>query len=145
MKTRNTLLNIFSFLFIAMFLYAATSKLSRFNLYVIQMKKQPFPESFVPFLVWGVPTLEIIASILLIIPLTRKKGFLLSTILMILFTGYIILIMLHIFGKIPCTCGGVIAEFSWPQHLLFNIFFVLIGSTALFIDRKTNDNLNLAQ
>lgn len=136
MKTRMLFFHAVCLLFIAMFMYAAVSKWMEFNVFVSQMHKQPFPPQFLPMLVWGIPFTEILVSLLLSLDQTRFLGLKIATGMMILFTGYIILIQLRYFGKIPCSCGGAIVQFTWIQHLYFNLFFVAAGVTALLLIRR---------
>lgn len=138
MKTRTLFFNAVSLLFITMFVYAAVSKWMDFNVFVSQMHKQPFPSLFLPLLVWGIPLTELCVSLLLMLEKTRFTGLKIATGMMILFTGYIILIKLRYFGEIPCSCGGAIVQFTWVQHLYFNLFFVLIGLVAILLFRKIN-------
>lgn len=136
MKTRTLFFNAVCLLFIAMFVYAAVSKWMEFNVFVSQMHKQPFPHRFLPLLVWGIPLTEILVSLLLSLEQTRFLGLKIATGMMVLFTGYIILIELRYFGEIPCSCGGAIVQFTWVQHLYFNLFFVVAGGVALLLTRR---------
>lgn len=136
MKTRAFFINIVCFLFITMFVYAAVSKWLIFNVFVSQINKQPFDDKYTPLLVWGIPISEVIVALLMVFDRTRLSGLRIGTAMMILFTGYIILIKLHFFGKIPCACGGAISEFTWTQHLFFNLFFVITGVWSLLLVRK---------
>lgn len=137
MKTRMLVFNAVCLLFITMFVYAAVSKWMEFNVFVSQMHKQPFPPQVLPLLVWGIPFTEVFVSLLLSLERTRFTGLKIATGMMILFTGYIILIELRYFGEIPCSCGGAIVQFTWVQHLYFNLFFVLAGGIALLLIRNT--------
>ncbi|OMP75985.1 MauE/DoxX family redox-associated membrane protein [Chitinophaga sp. LS1] len=138
MKTRMLFFNTVCLLFITMFVYAAVSKWMDFNVFVSQMHKQPFPAQLLPLLVWGIPFTELCVSLLLMLEKTRFTGLKIATGMMILFTGYIILIELRYFGEIPCSCGGAIVQFTWVQHLYFNLFFVSIGLVAILLIRKMN-------
>jgi hypothetical protein len=136
MKLKTLFINTVYFLFIAMFLYAAFSKWLGFNVYASQMKHQPFPEWMSSILVWAIPISEVIVVLLMIITKTSKLGLMIATAMMIAFSIYIALILLHIFGdKIPCSCGGAISQFTWPQHLVFNLFFVIMGVIAVYLER----------
>jgi uncharacterized membrane-anchored protein len=136
MKLRAIFINAVCFLFITMFVYAAVSKWLIFNVFVAQINKQPFDDKYTPLLVWAIPVSEVTVSLLMVFDRTRLLGLRIGTAMMILFTGYIILIMMHFFGKVPCACGGAITEFSWTQHLFFNLFFVCTGVWALLLMRK---------
>lgn len=138
MKTRTLFFNAVCLLFITMFVYAAVSKWMDFNVFVSQMHKQPFPPQFLPLLVWGIPLTELSVSFLLMLERTRFAGLKIATGMMVLFTGYIVLIELRYFGEIPCSCGGAIVQFTWVQHLYFNLFFLSIGVIAILLIRKMN-------
>jgi hypothetical protein len=43
------------------------------------------------------------------------------------------LVKLLVFGRIPCSCGGLISSLSWTQHLFFNLFFLLANAIVLSI------------
>ena len=91
--------------------------------------------SVAPIIAWGLPWIEFIVSLLLIIPRWRLKGLYASLLLMIAFTGYIIGILL--FAKnLPCSCGGIIQQLSWPQHLVFNSVFLLMALLGLRLQRR---------
>jgi hypothetical protein len=137
MKRASIIYEVVALLFITMFVYAAISKLLIFSTYRIQLDKQPFDDTFTPFLAWGIPGVELFAVVLLSIPKTRLMGLYVSTFLMILFTGYIMLIRMNYYGSVPCTCGGVISQFTWAQHFRFNLFFLFAGITAIIVRRMT--------
>lgn len=59
------------------------------------------------------------------------------TCLMVAFTSYIIYIIMFN-AQLPCTCGGMLEMLSWPQHLAFNITFILLGIIAIILLRKQN-------
>jgi hypothetical protein len=54
---------------------------------------------------------------------------------MIAFIIYIIAIILTN-DQLPCSCGGVLEELSWSQHIVFNSIFILLGITAIIIESK---------
>src|ERR1700678_270061 len=93
-------------LLILLFLYASVSKFLDFKRFIDEMNNQPLPNSWTPFLVWGIPFLEIGISVALLFEYTRLLGFYASLVMMILFTIYAIMILTHFFPYIPCSCGG---------------------------------------
>ena len=148
MKARDIILLACYFLFTSMFLYAAVSKLIAFQVFVVQMQRQPFSDAYGRFLTWAIPAVEILLSLMMVTNVFRKLGLYLSTSLMICFTGYILLVQLHYYGKIPCSCGGAISKLSWTQHLLFNLFFVGIGFLGIHLERRATilqQNVHLAK
>lgn len=120
-----------------LFLYAAVSKFIDFDRFTGEMNNQPFPNSWTPFLVWTVPSIEIVISLALIFERTRMVGFISSLVLMTLFTIYTGAILLHFFEYVPCSCGGVIRKLTWPQHLVFNLFFVLLSVMGIVLQRRS--------
>lgn len=122
-----------------LFVYTPASKLMKFHEYVLTMKAQPFVPWFSTFLTYAVPAAEILAVILLVLPFTRKTGLYVSLALMTLFTGYIGLVQLNYYGKIPCTCGGFISSLTWNQHLVLNIAIMLLIGLAFWLMAETSE------
>jgi hypothetical protein len=120
-----------------LFLYASVSKFLDFQRFIGEMNNQPLPNSWTPFLVWTVPSLEIAISLALIFERTRMVGLIASLVLMTLFTIYTAIILLHFFDYVPCSCGGVIRKLSWPQHLVFNLFFVALSVLGIILQRRS--------
>jgi len=119
-----------------MFSYAAASKLIDFKSFRIQMLIQPVPRWSVDYLIYFIPTSEVIAIVFLLFKNTKSAGLYLATILMVLFTLYVGLAMTGAFGSIPCSCGGVIVKLSWPQHFIFNMIFLSLSVYGIIIDYK---------
>jgi putative oxidoreductase len=135
MKSK-TALDIISFLFILLFIYTAVSKLIDFNQFQRQMYNQTLPHDVATLLIWTLPEIEILTGLLLLFEKTKPYGFYLSFTLMLLFTGYITLVLLNYFGRVPCSCGGVIKALGWKWHLIFNLFFLLLSSLAITITNR---------
>lgn len=120
------------FLLITMFAYAVVSKLIIFDSFRLQLYRQPFAHAIAGALAIALPAAEIAAVILLTISRTRRQGLFLSFALLGAFTLYILLILSGYWEKIPCPCGGVLSHFSWAQHLLFNLAFLLVSIAGLW-------------
>jgi hypothetical protein len=123
-------------LLIMLFLYASISKFLDFKTFIDQMNNQPLPNSWTPFLVWCIPCGEIAISIALLFDHTRLLGLYASLILMILFTIYTSIVLLHFFPYVPCSCGGVIQKLTWRQHLALNLFFVTLSVLGIIQQRS---------
>jgi uncharacterized membrane-anchored protein len=145
MKAKTIVLLIFYYLFTSMLLYAAISKLLTFQVFVAQMNRQPFSDKYTPLLAWGIPIVEIAASVMMLTIPFRRLGLYFATAMMVCFTIYIILVKMHFYDTLPCSCGGVIATFSWTQHLFFNLFFVAIGGIGIYLEygSKTSNTVQL--
>ncbi|MGF7080448.1 MauE/DoxX family redox-associated membrane protein [Mucilaginibacter sp. UYCu711] len=141
MKTVNkTILDIIIFLLIILWVYSASSKLLDFGHFKVQMSAQTIPLWMAKGLVYTLPPLEIVTGILLLNKGTLTIGLYLSAIMMAIFTGYVGLVILHFFNRIPCSCGGVIAFLGWNVHFLFNLFYLLLtiwGTYIVYRERRS--------
>lgn len=137
MQNKNLIIEIITALLVLLFLHTAVSKLLDLDGFARDMNNQPFPNSFTPLLIWVLPMSEIIIAGALLFEKTRTIALYASLILMSLFTIYTALVLLHVFEYIPCSCGGVVRYLSWPQHLVFNLFFTAISFWAI-IKRQKN-------
>jgi Methylamine utilisation protein MauE. len=134
---RKIIIEIISSLLILLFLYASFSKWFAFKSFIGDMNNQPFPNWMTPWLVYSIPSIEVIIALLLIFDKTRLSGLYASLILMMAFTIYTAAVLLHAFKYIPCSCGGVIRRLTWPQHLVFNIFFVGISIAGIILLKRS--------
>jgi putative oxidoreductase len=133
---RKIVIEILSSLLILLFVYTSVSKWLAFKKFIGEMNNQPFPNWMTPVLVWTLPAAEVLIAGLLMFDRTQLIGFRASLILMLLFTVYTGLVLLNVFGRTPCSCGGVIEQLSWGQHLFFNLFFVAVALTGIWLKRK---------
>jgi hypothetical protein len=131
MNTRK-LSELISFIFIILFVYAATSKLLDIQKFYIQLQRSSILSRYVIIIVWFIPALELAISVLLAIRRFRKIALYASYTLMLLFTEYIIAIT-HFTPNVPCSCGGILQNLSWDQHLIFNIAFILLGLFGILL------------
>lgn len=134
MRSHKLIVEVASVLLILLWIYTGTSKLLNFHRFYFEVNNQPFPNFLTPFLVWLIPGTELILAGLLFFDRFRKVGLAGSLFLMSLFTLYTTLVLAHVFPYVPCSCGGVIKSLTWPQHLVFNLFFVFITLLALRTD-----------
>ena len=123
-------------LLIVLFVYTASSKLLDWKTFRGQMHNQPLPRSFTDILIWAIPILEIIASVLLAIKSGRLYGLYLSFLLMLTFTLYVAIIVVGVFSRIPCSCGGVFRNMSWHSHLILNVGLSFLALLGLIAERQ---------
>ena len=119
-------------LLILLYSYTSTSKLVELEKFIFQMRLSPFKlmHPLAPILGYGVPILEIIITILILFPITRRLALKSSAILLSIFSVYIFVLLVS--GvHLPCTCGGVISKMSWRTHLLFNLAYLMINLYCL--------------
>jgi uncharacterized membrane protein YphA (DoxX/SURF4 family) len=129
---------IISILFILLFTYAAISKMLEFHKFAAQLRSSPLLQPVSGILTWLIPSSELYAVILLLIPSWRRSGLLLAAIIMTAFTLYIS-VMLLFFDTLPCSCGGVFERMSWAQHLAFNIAFTALAFAGLIMQQPEQD------
>ena len=130
-------LKIICFLFLALWVYAATSKLLIYQEFEIQLSKSPFASNYSTLFVWMIPLTEYILAGLFLFPKYILSALYLSFSMIVLFTIYI-LGVLNFSNAIPCACGGVITTLSWNEHLLFNILFIGLAILGILLFKKQN-------
>jgi len=128
--TRKLIVDVCVYSLVFLFVYTATSKLSRVYIFQVQLERFPWIKHMATVLMWAVPVAELAAAGLLLIRRTRRIGLYLSLALMVIFTLYLAL-MLGTEKHLPCSCGGVISSMSWGQHLVFNLFFTGVAVLGL--------------
>src|SRR5688572_25326102 len=90
---RNVFIELVSLLFVLLFVYAAVSKLLDFENFQVQIEQSPLLSAFAVWISWVVPLLEIIISVLLIIPRTQRIALYMSMSLMTMFSAYIFIML----------------------------------------------------
>jgi putative oxidoreductase len=133
---RNTLLDLISALLILLYVYTAVSKWMNFEQFKVQMHGQALPVWLSHLLIFTLPGTELVTAILLFFSRTRLAGGYLSAVLLLGFTGYVALAVFHFFDRVPCACGGVLRDFTWEMHLVFNLFFLLLTILAITLHNR---------
>lgn len=121
---------IISALFVFLYLYTAIDKFVNLEHFYQVMTKSLLLRSYAAILSGMIPAVEAALAVLLIIPRTRWIGLLGATILISIFAAYIFY-MLITSSDLPCTCGGIIQELTWGQHLVLNLGMMVGGIVAL--------------
>ena len=124
-----------SALLLLLFLYTAISKFSNIAEFRLTLAQSPLLKKYASLLSWLIPAGETGICILLFFPAGRIKGLYASVALLLLFTFYISYMLLRK-QQLPCSCGGVISQLSWQQHILFNLLFIILSITALLFYKK---------
>ncbi len=135
MKRKNVTIEIISSLLILLFAYTALSKLLDFNNFRFTLSKSPLIGNNAAFVAIALPLIEIVVAALLFFHKTRLAGLYSSFALMTVFTLYLGY-MLSFASKLPCSCGGVLKQMTWTQHLFFNIFFVTISLAGILLEKR---------
>lgn len=113
-----------------LFLFSAYEKITGYDQFLNGLKRVSFVGQFAELIALAVPIIEILVSILLIIPKMQKIGLYAFAGTMIVFSLYI-LSMLLLQEKLPCHCNLIIEKLSWRQHLWFNLAFIALATIAI--------------
>ncbi|MBP1222349.1 DoxX family protein [Flavobacterium sp. 1355] len=130
---KNSVIEMASVLYMSLFVYAAASKLLEFENFQAQLGQSPILGAYTGILSYAVITSELILAVLLAFSKTRLFALYSGFGLMAMFTVYIVII-LNFSSNIPCSCGGVLENMGWKQHLIFNIFFIVLAFSAIIFN-----------
>jgi len=118
-----------------LFIYAGCSKLMAYNFYLHDLSRSPLLRDHAKSISILIPLLELIIAVALIPEKTKKHALAASVILMLFFTLYIVYVLGFTTDR-PCSCGGIIRNLSWPQHLIFNLIFLLLAVLGFALQIK---------
>jgi len=138
------ILEILTALLILLWVYAAVSKLLDYDQFKWQLGNSPLIPLFVTVLAWLLPTIEIVTAGMLTVKSTRFYGFAASLFLLAVFTGYIAGMLLFD-SHLPCSCGGIISGFTWKEHLIFNLFFIVLSTVSIVLEKNEKRAYNQKQ
>jgi hypothetical protein len=128
---KKLVLELIGLLYILLFVYAAVSKILDFENFQVQLGQSPLLSAFAGWVAFGVPFVELFIVLLLAVPKWRSIGLYAAFSLMVLFSTYIVVI-LNFSSFVPCSCGGVLENMSWKQHLVFNVIFVILALIGIY-------------
>lgn len=137
---RDLVVEIISIMFILLFMYAAVSKLLDYEQFRVQITQSPMLNAFADWIAWAVPSVEILVSLMLMVPRLRLFALFAAFSLMVMFTTYIFL-LLNFSDYVPCSCGGVLEELGWTEHLVFNLGFIILSLLGIFFSKSGNKHL----
>ena len=132
---RSTTIEIIVFLYAVLFLYTGISELMEYGTFREQLAESPVLAPVASLIAVILPFAEFLVALLLIVPRWRLKGFYAALGMMISFAIYIIA-LLSFSDNLPCSCGGVIALLSWPQHILFIGLFIVLAIAAIWLQKR---------
>jgi len=130
--------DIISGVVLLLFLYTSLSKLADYEAFKNVLTASPLLKPVAGLIAWLVPVSELVIVVLLFIPPYRLKGLYASFILICFFTLYLIYMIVFAL-HLPCSCGGVIKLLTWPQHIFFNSFFILLSLTGILLYRRSKN------
>lgn len=129
------------YLLVFLFTYTGVSKIINHATFEVTLFQSPLAKDYRSIISWVVPGIELIIVLLLFPEKSRRLGLLLSLLLMLVFTCYIAYMVLFI-PNLPCSCGGILKELSWNNHLLLNSFIIV--SIIISLAGLTNHKIFIA-
>lgn len=130
MKKTEIIKNLTCYLLIFLFTYTDVTKLIDHSIFKSTLIHSPSISNYATVISWLIPALELSIVAMLAVDKYRKKGLQLSLLLMTGFTIYIAYMILYI-PNLPFSCGGILKELSWSNHLLFNRLLILLILVSL--------------
>ncbi|QIH31490.1 MULTISPECIES: MauE/DoxX family redox-associated membrane protein [Sphingobacterium] len=127
MRTKNKIKIITQYSFLMLWGITATVKLISWDTTKSEIALQSFPHWMERLILWGLPAVYIGLTLLLLYKPTVKLGIRLSTVVIALFTIYLLVGVTKILGHTPCACAGI-----WPTnnhwlHIALNSIFITLG------------------
>jgi uncharacterized membrane protein YphA (DoxX/SURF4 family) len=129
-------------LYIVLFVYAATSKLMDFQQFKVQLGQSPVLTAYADWVAWTVPLLEYLLALLLLVGHYRYIALYGAFGLMVMFTTYI-LVVLNFSDYIPCSCGGVLEDLGWTEHIVFNLVFIGLALLGILLAERERYQKNI--
>lgn len=130
---RQLLIEIICGLLILLFAYTAISKLANFDSFRATLRLMPMAGSMNEVVTWAIPITELIITALLFIQRSRLTGLYGSLLLLLSFTGYMGYLLLSAPKNLPCSCGGVLRQMIFRDHILFNVGFIILTMTGIIL------------
>ena len=135
MKNKILILDVIVSLFILQLLYTGLIKTFDNHTFREALHKSSYMRSYEGLLSITVPAGELLTVICLLIPKFRKIGIWIFLVMMTCFTVYVGFMLMFDPDR-PCTCGGIIQQMNWHQHLYFNSAFTILAGVALWLDKQ---------
>jgi putative oxidoreductase len=122
-------------LFIFLFTYTSVSKFLHIESFVATLRRSPLLNGNAVMIAWLIVFAEWIIVLLLLYHPLRFLGFIASLLIMFLFTIYIGYMIVST-PTLPCSCGGILQQLSWKNHLLLNTFLTILAGLGLYNEMK---------
>ncbi|HEY0679432.1 MAG TPA: MauE/DoxX family redox-associated membrane protein [Chitinophagaceae bacterium] len=129
-----------SALLILLFVYTAVSKIFEGPRFAGALSKSTLIADYATTLAVALPAVELVIALFLLSPRWRTLGLYASAFIMTVFTMYLAYMIIFA-PTLPCTCGGVLRQLSWNQHLVFNSGFTMLAGLGIYLQTKgANDD-----
>ena len=134
----------FSIAFILFWFVVLWIQLHDFNGFKNEIHNQVFPDDVSNILVYILPSIEFLTAVLLVESRTRKTGFILCLLLMLVFTIYVGLALLNVYSRTPCNCAGLLGNnSSWTSNFIFNLCVTAVAAAGFIFTIKDQERGNM--
>lgn len=123
-------------LLVLLFTYTSFSKFFALDTFRGTLYNQPLPHALTTPLIVLIPAAELLTGLALLFERSRLTGLYSAVTLLVIFTLYIAAILLHLFHKTPCSCGGILRGLSWGQHFWVNLLLTGLALAAIYSHPK---------
>jgi uncharacterized membrane protein YphA (DoxX/SURF4 family) len=137
MHQKLVITDLIVYLFVLLFVYTATSKLLTIETFKNVLTHYPLIGAYHLLIAYSVPLVELVVAAFLVLPGTRRLGLYGAFGSMIVFLIYI-LYMFYSGSRLPCSCGGIISQLSWQQHIWFNAVLIALAGIGIRITKIAN-------
>lgn len=134
--SRQVFIQINTLILLFVLVYTGLAKWINFNEFSRSMYSQPLPRWLTSILIYLIPTVEIIAAIMLIPQQIRQWGLWITSILMTAFTVYVFYIRFSALENTTCPCGGLFSQLNWNQHTWVNTLITMLAITTTLLNKK---------
>lgn len=141
MKYRKVTVVVICWIFFILFVYTGVLKYIDFKITEYDVHRYPLLYRYSTEMAYYFPAVEILVAFLVVIDQTRTVGLWVSTVLMGLLTWYVSVVLSADKG-LPCSCGGLIRELNWHQHLYFNIILTIISLIGAVLNMTIKDKFS---
>ena len=108
-KFKEISVEVICFLYILLFVYAAVNKLLDFENFQVQLAQSPLLSAFAGPISYTVIAVEVVIALMLCFQKSKKAGLYAGFSLMVMFTGYIVIILKYS-PFIPCSCANLYTQ-----------------------------------
>jgi putative oxidoreductase len=136
MQRNKILLIMMITMLILLFTYTAVSKLADLAEFERQLSNQLIPKWSVSLLLWLLPLSELTVVLMLISKSYRLAGLRVYSMMMLAFSIYMGLVVLNVFDRVPCSCGGVLRNMDFATHFIFNLTFLFVSVLSIKLHKS---------
>lgn len=133
---------VICWLLIILFFFSGLDKFWHYQKFGVELGKNPMLTDLAGFIVWFVPSVEILISIMLRVPATRLFALYASFSLMTMFTTYTVIMMLN-YRDVVCSCNGIMESLGWTEHMIVNSLYTLLAVIGVMLEAGNNDRPKL--